>query len=58
MDRLVSRDLMLDGVEKAEEFLVSVALHTASDDLAFQDIEGGEQGGGAPRLREGRLLRL
>ena len=35
MNRLVSRNLMLDGVEKAEEFLVPVALHAASDDLAL-----------------------
>ena len=27
-----------------------VALHTAPDDLAFEDVEGGEQGGGAVAL--------
>jgi hypothetical protein len=27
-----------------------VALHTAPDDLAFKDVEGGEQGGGAVAL--------
>jgi hypothetical protein len=27
-----------------------VALHTAADDLAFEDVEGGEQGGGAVAL--------
>jgi len=58
VDRLVGRHLALDGVEKADEFLMAVALHAAPDDLAFQHVEGGEQGGGAPRLREGRLLRL
>ena len=47
MDRLVGRHLALDGIEKADEFLMSVALHTASDDFALEDIEGGEQGGGA-----------
>jgi len=35
-----------------------VALHAAPDDLAFEDVEGGEQGGGAPGLRRGRLFRL
>jgi len=35
-----------------------VALHAAADDLAVERVEGGKQGGGAPRLREGRLLRL
>lgn len=50
MDRLVSRDLAL-GPEKADEFLVPVAPHAAPDDLTVQHI-------GAPRFREGRLLRL
>ena len=47
MDRLVGRHLALDGIEKADEFLVPVALHAAADDLALEDIECGEQGGGA-----------
>jgi hypothetical protein len=50
MDRLVGRHFTLDGIEKADKFLVPVALHAAADDLAFQDIEGGEQGGGAVAL--------
>ena len=50
MDRLVGRHLALDGIEKADEFLVPVALHAAADDLAFEDIESGEQGGGAVAL--------
>ena len=50
MDRLVGRHLALDSIEKADEFLVPVALHAASDDLAVQDVEGGEQGGGAMAL--------
>ena len=58
MDRLVGRHLAFDGIEKADELLMPVALHAAPDDLAFQDIEGGKQGGGAPRLRGGRLWRL
>ena len=50
MDRLVGRHLALDGIEKTDEFLVPVALHAAPDDLALQDVEGGEQGGGAVAL--------
>ena len=45
MDHLVGRHFTLDGIEKADNFVVPVALHGASDDLAFQDIESGEQGG-------------
>jgi hypothetical protein len=50
MDRLAGRHLTLDGVEKADEFLMPMALHAAADDLAFKDIEGSEQGGGAMAL--------
>jgi hypothetical protein len=50
MERLVGRHLTLDGIEKADEFLVPVALHAAPDDLAFEDIQGGEQGGGTMAL--------
>src|ERR1700730_14251928 len=50
VDRFVGRHLALDGIEKADEFLMPVALHTAPDDLAFKDVEGGEQGGGAVAL--------
>ena len=44
MERLVGRHLALDGVEKADEFLMPVVLHAAPDDPAFKDIESGEQG--------------
>ena len=44
------RHFALDSVEKADEFLMSVALHTAPDDLAFKDVERDEQGGGAVAL--------
>ncbi len=50
MDRLVGRDLALDGIEEADEFLMPVALHAAPDDLALKDVEGGEQGGRAVAL--------
>ena len=47
VDRLAGRHPALDGIEKADEFLMAVALHAATDDLALKDIEGGKQGGGA-----------
>jgi enoyl-CoA hydratase/carnithine racemase len=50
VDRFVSRHLTFDGIEKADELLMPVALHTAPDDLAFEDVEGGEQGSGAVAL--------
>ena len=39
-----------DGIEKMKEFLMTVALHTAADDLALKDIESSKQGGGAVAL--------
>ncbi len=50
VDRLVGRHFAFDGIEKADEFLMPVALHAAADDLALKDIEGGKQGGGAVAL--------
>ena len=50
VDGLASRDLALDGVQEADELLMPVALHAAADDLAFQHVEGGEQGGRAMSL--------
>ena len=50
VDRLVGGDLALNGVEKADEFEVAVALHTAADDGAVEHAERGEQGGGAVTL--------
>jgi len=32
VDHLAGRDLALDGIEKADEFAVAVALHAAADD--------------------------
>ena len=34
----------LDNVQEADELLMAMALHTLADDLAFQNVEGGEQG--------------
>jgi len=50
VDRFVGRHLTFDGIEKADKLLMPVALHTAPDDLAFEDVEGGKQGGGAVAL--------
>lgn len=50
VNRLASRDLALDNIEEADELLMSVALHAAADDIALQDVEGGEQGGCAVAL--------
>ena len=50
VDDFADRGLGLDGVEKADEFLMSVSLHTATDDLAFEHVEGGEQDGRAVAL--------
>jgi len=58
VDHLAGRDLAVDGIEKADEFEVAVALHAAADHRPVEHAEGGEQGGGAPRPREGRLWRL
>ena len=40
---LSGRHLRLDGVEEADKLLVTMALHAAANDLAFEDIESGEQ---------------
>jgi hypothetical protein len=43
MDGLVFGDLGVDHVEEADEFLMPVALHVASDHGPVEDIQGGEQ---------------
>src|SRR5262245_58451502 len=40
-------DRGFDGIEEADELLMPVALHAASDDLALEHVEGGEECGGA-----------
>ena len=68
VDGFVGGNLSLDLVEEADELLMPMLLHAAPDDLAFEDVEGGEQrgdtvafvivgnGGGAPLLeRQARL---
>ena len=37
------RHLRLNGVQEADELLMTMALHTSANDLAFEDIESSEQ---------------
>src|SRR5205807_1291444 len=50
VDRPVGRDLALDGIEKADEFEMPVALHAAPDYRAVEHAKRGGQGGGAMPL--------
>src|SRR6516164_9234608 len=50
MHVLLSPGLAVDRIEKADELLMPVAAHALTDDLAVEDIEGGEQGRGAVAL--------
>ena len=50
MDCVAGRDLTLDGVEKTDEFAVTVALHAAADHGPVEHAERGEQGRGAVPL--------
>ena len=65
---LSSRHLRLNGIEEADELLVTMALHISANDLAFQYVEGCEQcrcavalvvmghcAGSAPLHRQARL---
>ena len=44
------RDLRLDGVQEAKDFLMPVALHAAAEDGVVEDAEGGKQGCRAMRF--------
>ena len=50
MDRLVCRNLGINNVQKADELLMPVALHVASDDCPIENIQGREQGAGSVSL--------
>ena len=58
VDQPAGWDVALEAVEKAQKFLVPVALHALPDDGAVKHVQGGKQGGCAPGLRRGRLLRI
>ena len=45
VDELAGRYRRLDGVEEADELLMSVTLHVAADDRAVEHVEGGEAPG-------------
>ena len=47
VDHFSHRHLRLDRIEEADELLVAMVLHVAADDGAIEDVEGGEQRGGA-----------
>src|SRR5262249_33662266 len=68
IDSLSLGKMRVDVIEEADELLMPVALHVATDNGAVENVEGGEQGGcavafvvvghrpGAPRLhRQSRL---
>src|SRR6476619_1918502 len=42
---LAGRDCCLDGVEKADEFLMTVALHAAAEHRAVEHVQGRKQRG-------------
>lgn len=46
MTLLVGRKLVFKGVEKADELLMGVPLHAASDDAAFEHVQSGSRSGG------------
>jgi hypothetical protein len=50
VDDLVGRDVGFDRIEEANELLMAMTLHATADDLAFQDVERGEQSGCAVAL--------
>src|SRR5438552_6863447 len=45
IDRLSLGKLRVDIIEEADELLMPVALHVATDDGAVENVEGGKQGG-------------
>jgi hypothetical protein len=47
MDQLAGWHLTFDGIEKADEFEVAMALHAAADHRAVEHAKCGEQGGRA-----------
>ena len=55
MDNPASRDLALNGVEKADEFAVAVTPHAAADDGTIEHAERREQAGRAVPLIVKRL---
>lgn len=44
VDGLIPGQFRLDGVEKADEFLMAMTLHVAADHRAVENVESGKQG--------------
>jgi hypothetical protein len=45
VDDLAGWDVGFDRIEEANELLMAATLHATADNLAFQDVECGEQSG-------------
>ena len=59
VDHFAGRDGALDAVEKADEFLMGMALHAAPMHDAVERVEGSKQGGGAvPLIVVSSLFRI
>ena len=43
VDRLSRRNLLLDGIEEADELLMAMTLHVAADHRAVENVQRGEQ---------------
>ena len=44
VDHLARRNVALDDVQEAKEFLMPMAFHVAADDRTVEDVKGGKQG--------------
>lgn len=47
VDGLLRWNSFLDGVEEADELLMTMALHIPADHLTYEHVEGSEECGGA-----------
>src|SRR5258707_11020840 len=50
VDSLLRWNRFLDGVEEADELLMTMALHTPADHLTFEHVEGSKERGGTVTL--------
>src|SRR5258705_5625437 len=50
VDGLLRWNRFLDGVEEADELLMTMALHTPADHLTFEHVEGSKERGGTVTL--------
>src|SRR5258708_26711160 len=50
VDSLLHWNRFLDGVEEADELLMTMALHTPADHLTFEHVEGSKERGGTVTL--------